>query len=69
MTVIETICPNCGDRGIGLLGIHEWDEVIYSDASEGINHVVHRSEEEWGTPCPTCGKEASDEQMQVAGLR
>jgi hypothetical protein len=56
------VCPDCGDTGIGLLGIHEWVE--YGIDSEGDPYPTHQVQEEYGTPCPTCGKEAETEQTE-----
>ncbi len=52
------VCPDCGDTGIGLLGIHEWVE--HGVDSEGDPYPIHQVQEEYGTPCPTCGKKADN---------
>ena len=52
-------CPNCGGSGVGMLGIHEWP-----DPNTGYFH----EEAEYGTPCPTCGKRATPEEMEKAGI-
>ena len=44
----EGLCPNCGNTGIGMLGIHKW-----VDAGTGYN----QQEAEYGSPCPTCGRQ------------
>ena len=61
MSETETaeLCPNCGGNGIGLLGIHEWQD----PASD-----IWQEQEEWGTPCPNCGKRATPEEMEKAGI-
>ena len=48
----DPVCPDCGDTGIGLLGIHEWP-----DPNTGYFH----EEAEYGTPCPTCGRVADND--------
>ncbi len=54
----EPVCPNCGNTGIGLLGVHEWVDWVQVGYDEW--EPVHQFQEEYGTPCPTCGKEADD---------
>ncbi len=54
----DNVCPNCGDTGIGLLGIHQWVEHVQVGYEE--YEPVHQAQEEYGTPCPTCGKEANN---------
>ncbi len=55
----EGPCPNCGDTGIGLLGIHEWVEPV--GQYEEYVQFESMSQEEYGTPCPTCGRTAEEE--------
>ncbi len=55
----EPVCPNCGDTGIGLLGVHEW--VDWVQVGYGEYEPVHQVQEEYGTPCPTCGRVADSE--------
>lgn len=60
MTETEPVCPDCGGTGIGLLGVHEWIEA-HPDPEGGEEPIpVYMEKEEYGSPCPTCGKEAED---------
>ncbi len=62
MATMQRPCPSCGDTGIGLLGIREVliGHLEHPDTPEQP-YPVYQEEEEWGTPCPACGKEAVDE--------
>ena len=54
----EPVCPDCGNTGIGLLGIHEWIEWREHPDTPEQPCPVHHEQEEYGTPCPTCGRVA-----------
>lgn len=56
---MDKVCPNCGGEGVGMLGIHEWQ-----DPASGY----WRSQAEYGTPCPNCGVVATKEQLEAAGI-
>ena len=55
-------CPNCLDTGVGLLGVHEipgFERV--DDGDQGFLIPTMEYQEEYGSPCPTCGKEEVEE--------
>ena len=59
--VFDAVCPNCGDTGIGLLGVHEipgFERV--DDGDQGFLIPTMEYQEEYGSPCPTCGKKAPE---------
>ena len=54
----EDKCPNCLDTGVGLLGVHEipgFERV--DDGDQGFLIPTMEYQEEYGSPCPTCGME------------
>ena len=54
----EVMCPDCGDTGIGLLGVHEIPGHDWiNDGDRGFWVPTMEYQEEYGTPCPTCGRE------------
>ena len=65
LATMERPCANCGDTGVGLLGVHEvvvgYEYLEHPDTPEQPYPVpIIQEQEEFGTPCPTCGKEADD---------
>ena len=57
----DPVCPDCGDTGIGLLGIHEWVEWLDHPDTPEQPYPMYHEQEEYGTPCPTCGRVADNE--------
>ncbi len=56
----KEVCPNCRDTGTGLLGVHEIAGLDWvDDGDQGFWLPTIEYQEEYGTPCPTCGREAN----------
>jgi len=59
----DQVCPNCGDSGVGLLGVHEvlvgYEYLDHPDTpNQPFPWPIYQDQEEYGSPCPTCDKEA-----------